>query len=231
MFRQIALTLAVALVAGFAGAALFSASGMGDERTRAYLLDNPDILPQMAQAFESRRAEDTLAEIGDAVFEPFPGAVLGNPQGSKTLVEFSDYACGYCRASVEHVQALIEADPDLRVVVREWPIFEGSQYTAGIALGAAQQGKYDAFHHALYAKGPPTEATIAQAAAEAGVDLQRAQAFAQTPEVQLELQNNMAMAQQLGFSGTPSWVVRGQAIEGAVGQAALAEAIEQAAES
>lgn len=227
-FRRLTVTVLIALVAGFVGSALFSATGWADSRTRSYLLANPDILPQMAQAYERQRASERLAEVGEAVTEPFPGAVLGNPDGAVTLVEFSDYACGYCRVSVEHVNALIEANPDLRVVIREWPIFQGSEYAAGIALGAAKQGKYEAFHKALYARGAPTEASIAAAAEEAGIDLEAAKTFASSPEAAAELAKNMALAQQLGFTGTPSWVVGDQAFEGAVGQEALARAIEQA---
>ncbi len=229
--RQFIVTVLVALTAGFAGSALFSATGWGDEGTRAYLLENPEILPQMAEAYEQQRASEALANVGETVTEPFPGAVLGNPEGSVTLVEFSDYACGYCRASAEHVNALIEENPDLRVVIREWPIFQGSDYAAKIALGAAKQGKYEEFHLALYARGAPTEASVAATADDVGLDLEAARAFAATQEANAELAKNMGLARQLGFTGTPSWVVGDRAFEGAVGQEALARAIEEARES
>ena len=84
---------ALALVFGFAGAAIWSYTGLGDDRTRTYLLANPDILPQMADAYQTQQAEQRLAGIADQVMTPFPGAVIGNPNGSKVLVEFTDYNC------------------------------------------------------------------------------------------------------------------------------------------
>ena len=124
--RNTLLTALMALVFGFLGAAAWSYSGLADNRTRAFLLGNPDLLPQMAQAYEEQEAAKRLAQMGGAVFEPFPGVVLGNPNGKTVLVEFTDYNCPYCEASLKDVNRLIAEDPDLKVVIREWPIFEGS---------------------------------------------------------------------------------------------------------
>lgn len=234
MKRQFGTWIVAALLGvlgGFAGAAIWSSTGMGQADTRAYLVANPDILPEMAEAYERQRSEDRLAGVSQDVKAPFEGAVLGNPNGSVTLVEFTDYACGYCRASAEDVRALIASNPDLRVVMREWPIFEGSDAAARMALAAAKQGRYAAFHDALFAAGSPTEANIAAAAQQAGLDMERAQAFAASEAAEFELTKNMALARQLGFTGTPSWIVGDEVIEGAVGQEALAAAIARAAKS
>ncbi|WP_247713345.1 DsbA family protein [Qipengyuania polymorpha] len=221
-------TVLVALVAGFAGAAAFTYSGLGDANTREYLVSNPDILPEMANAYQTQEARQQLASIKGNVSRPFEGAVLGNPNGSKTLVKFTDYACGYCRATVADVDRLIAADPDLRVVVREWPIFNGSEVSARMGLAAAKQGKYDAFYHALFALGTPTAENVAAAARTAGVDMDVARTYGESDEVTAELARNDAMARQLGFTGTPSWVVGDQVFEGAVGYDRLAQYIEDA---
>lgn len=226
--RRYVLTVILALAGGFAGAALWSASGMADKRTEAFLLGTPDLLPRMAEAYERDQGAARLAEAGGAVTTPFPGAVLGNPQGTVTLVEFTDYACGYCRQSQAIVEQLIARNPDLKVVIREWPIFEGSDQAARMALAAAKQGKYGAFHNGLYAAGRPTEASIARVAAAAGIDMAAARQFAGSQEASFELARNADLAQKLGFSGTPSWVIDGRTIEGAVPEAALQQAIEEA---
>lgn len=223
--RRSILTALLALVAGFAGAALWSLSGLADRQTRAYLVANPDILPQMADALQRAEAQERLAGIKGAVMTPFPGAVLGNPNGTRTLVEFTDYACGYCRQSVAHIKQLVAADPQLKVVVRDWPIFPGSEDAARMSLAAARQGRFAAFHDALFAGGPPTAASIAQAAAKAGLDLDAARAFAASDAATREIERNMAFAERLGFTGTPSWIAGGQVIQGAVGPERLAEAL------
>ena len=120
------ITAAIALLCGFGGAAAFNATGLGDARTKEYLLSNPEILPQMAEAYQRQEAERRLAGIADQVMGEFSGAVLGNPEGSKVLVKFTDYNCGFCRASRPDIDRLIAEDPELKVVIREWPIFRGS---------------------------------------------------------------------------------------------------------
>ena len=224
-WRGLLLTALVALVAGFGGAALFSASGLGQDRTRAYLLANPDILPEMAEAYQRQQRGAALGPVADAVREPFPGAVLGNPNGSRTLVEFTDYGCTFCRRSVADVEALVAADPELRVVIREWPIFDGSEGAARMALAAAKQGRFAAFHRAMFAAGQPSPEAVAEAARSAGLDMARAERDAASPEVDAELATTRDLAQRLGFSGTPSWVAGDEVVEGAVGRDALAEAL------
>ena len=221
-------TALVALVFGFLGAWAFAMSGMGGDATRAWLLAHPEILPEMAEAYQANQAKERLASTGTDVARPFPGAVLGNPEGTVTLVEFSDYGCTFCRQSVEDVKALIAANPDLKVVMREWPIFEGSEVAARMALAAAKQGKYQAFHDAMFAAGPPSAATISRAAQIAGLDMEAARRFGGSSEATVELQKNMDLARRLGFEGTPSWVAGEAAFSGAVGRARLAEALEAA---
>lgn len=223
--RSNLVTALIALVFGFAGAALWSLSGLGDARTRAWLVANAEVLPEMATALQKREAQAKLAEVGGDVTRPFPGAVLGNPQGKRTLVKFTDYGCTYCRASEKDVQRLIAGDPDLRIVIREWPIFEGSEEAARMALAAARQGKYPAFYKAMFAGGQPSPASVTRAAELAGLDLAEARAFASSDAVAAELARNMALARALGFTGTPSWVAQGQILEGAVGYDQLEAAL------
>lgn len=218
-------TALIALVFGFAGAGIWSLSGFGHQQTRNYLISNPDILPEMADAYQSQQSQDQLAQVADDVRAPFPGAVLGNPEGSRTLVKFTDYACGYCRVSVADVERLISEDPELRVVIREWPIFQGSDVPARMALAAAKQGKYAAFHHAMFEMGSPTAENILIAAEEAGLDLDAAREFGASEEATAELAKNQSLARQLGFTGTPSWVAGDNVMEGAVGYNRLSSAL------
>ncbi len=222
------LTALIALTSGFAGAGLWSVSGLGHSQTRSYLLSHPQILPEMAEAYQREEAKGRLANAPDAVKQPFPGAVLGNPDGSRVLVKFTDYGCTYCRQSIAGTDKLISADPELKVVVREWPIFDGSEAAARMALAAAKQGKYAAFYHAMFEQGPPSEATIGRAARIAGLDQAAAEAFAKSDEVTAELDRNMTYARSLQFSGTPSWIAGDEVIEGLVPPERLADALKSA---
>ncbi len=220
--RQSLLTALLALVFGFLGAAIWSYSGLADNRTRSFLLGNPDMLPQMVSAYEAQEAEKRAANIDEDVFVPFPGAVLGNPQGTKVLVEFTDYNCPYCEKSLEDVIRLVADDPALKVVIREWPIFEGSDDASRMALAAAMQGKYRAFHEAMFQIGDPQAAARA-----AGLDMARAAADAASPPVTQEIERNADLARSLGFNGTPAWIAGRKPIGGAVGYDALKAALDE----
>lgn len=221
--------------AGWLAANWFPAVGgsfsRGDRRAiegvvHDYILAHPEIIPAAMDTLQRREDARQLAGVRDAVETPYPGAVLGNPKGTVTLVEFTDYACGYCRRSVQDVQALLKSHPDLKIVVRELPILsEESGAAARMALAAAEQGKYAAFHNAMFASGPPSAASIEAVARSIGLDMAKARAAASSPRITAEVNGNVGFARKLGFSGTPSWVVGDQLISGAVGTDTLARAI------
>lgn len=220
---------------GDPAAALAAAGFDGKQRNaieavvRSYLLAHPEILPEAMQRLESRSAAQRIAALRGDLERPFPGAVLGNPAGRVTLVEFTDFACTFCKASVRELAVLTKAHPDLRVVIRELPILSpASEQAARMALAAARQGRYAAFHQAMFASAPVDERSIAAAAASAGLDLAEARRVADSGEIAGELRRNLAFAGRLGIQGTPAWVVGDRLLSGAVGRDRLEQAIDEA---
>jgi protein-disulfide isomerase len=196
---------------------------------RAYILDHPDVLPEAMERLQARETQARIAPLRGALETPFPGAVLGNPQGKITLVEFTDFACTYCRGSVADLRAVIAANPDVKVVIRELPIIAPeSEPAARVALAAAAQGKYAAYHDAMFAGPRPSKDSITAAAIKAGVDMTAAQSFAGQKGVQQELERNISFARELGINGTPAWVIGGELISGAVGRERLQQAVDTA---
>ena len=227
------LAVPVLLIGGAAGWLLRDpgpADRAGIEKVvREYILAHPEILPEAMENLRRKETAQQLGGIRSDLEKPFPGAVLGNPQGTITLVEFTDFACGYCRQSVADVERLAKDNPDLRIVIRELPILSAeSADAARMALAAAEQGKYPAFHAAMFAAGRPSKETIAAAAKAAGLDPARAAKVAASKAVEAELARNVDLARQLGFSGTPSWVAGDDVLSGAVGFDRLQEAVSDA---
>lgn len=197
-----------------------------EQVVREYILAHPEILPEAIERLRAKENSKQVAAAGDEVFVPFPGAVMGNPAGKTTLVMFTDFACGYCRSSMKDVEALIAEDPDLKVVMRELPIIAPtSPNAARWGLAAAEQGRYPAFHRAMFAAGRTDQASIDAAARAAGLDLDRARRFAADPKVTAEIEANLAFARGLQLEGTPAWVIGDQLMTGAVGKDLLAKAI------
>jgi protein-disulfide isomerase len=219
--------LVVALL-GTLGGWLAARASMG-QIVHDYVLDHPEILPQAMENLRKNEDAKQLAGLRGDVEKPFPGAVLGNPDGTTVLVEFVDYACGYCQRSVADLHELIAENPELKVVIRELPILSPQSFDAArMALAAAEQGKYAAFHDAMFEAGKPDGSTIDAAAQAAGLDLERARKALADPRFDAEIDRNMTLARQLGFQGTPSWVIGDRLLSGAVGKEALAEAISEA---
>jgi protein-disulfide isomerase len=199
---------------------------------RAYILENPEIITEAIGVLQKREATQRLSAAGSKLTEPFPGAEFGNPNGDVTLVEFTDYNCGYCRSSVADVQKLIDSDSNIRVVIREVPILSATSRDAALwALAAAKQGKYKAFHDALFSGGRPDAQSIRAAASKAGMNLAAAEKFARSREAIAEVESNIAIMQQVGFGGTPTFIIGDQILEGAVGLDALKAAVAKARKS
>jgi len=216
--------------------AAIAAAGISDtERAateaiiRAYILDNPEIIPEAVELLQQKQTAERLGNAGDALDTPFPGAQAGNPQGDVTVVKFTDYNCGYCRASMAEVDKLIANDKNVRVVYREMPILAETSKTAALwALAAAKQGKYMQFHEGLFNAGRPTETNIAQVAEQIGLNVAAAQDTITSDEAVQELRQNQAQMQELGFNGTPTFVIGDQLLEGMQQYDALQAAVDKA---
>jgi protein-disulfide isomerase len=185
-----------------------------------YVLANPEIIPQAMQALQDRESGKLVAANRAAITTPFGSAWAGNPDGDVTVVEYFDYNCGYCRASLPMVADLLKRDPNIRIVYRDLPILtESSRTAARASLTAAQQGKFQAFHDALYAAGPVSDATIGTAARKAGL------APTAPAPIDAEIARNLETAAKLGVTGTPSWVIGDRVLSGALPVDELEKAI------
>lgn len=214
---------------------------VSDDRIKALiaetLRDNPELILEALQALEARQAEAEAAAAAAvltnerALLERDPNApVLGNPDGDVTVVEFFDYNCPYCKRAMPEIDALLAQDGQIRLVLREWPILsEGSALAARAALAARKQGKYPEMHDALMTMRGKLEAdTVMRIAGEVGLDLEKLKADMQSPEVEEHIATSMRLADALGFSGTPAFIVGDQLIPGFVEKAQLAEAVASA---
>ena len=176
------------------------------------------------------RGRARVQGVAGGSFEtPYAGAWAGAQNGDVTLVEFFDYACGYCRKSNADVDRLLREDPRLKVVWREWPVLgQDSERAALVSLAAAQAGTYRKFYDAMFAAGRPSPEALARAQQAAGVSAQAVAQIQASPAAGAELARNHQLAQSVGASGTPTFVVGDEVLQGAVGYDALKKAIETA---
>lgn len=197
-----------------------------------YILEHPEIIPQAMERLQQRQMLQAVSAVRGDVERPFAHGWAGSTNPDVTIVEFFDYACGYCRRSLPDLERLLGEDDRLRIVFRELPILSAESETAArVSLAAAQQGRYFDFHRAMYEAGRPSDASIAAASREAGLDAAQVVTARNSAPVSLELQNNLRLAGQLGISGTPVFIVGDQILSGAVGYDRLKQAIDEAREA
>jgi protein-disulfide isomerase len=188
---------------------------------------------------EERAAQDRVTASADIIaaqrqlLERDSNApVLANPDGDVTIVEFFDYNCPYCRRAVPAVEGLIEADPGIRLVYREWPILgEGSVFAARAALAARQQGFYEEFHWALMGmNGRAEERSVLRIAEEVGLDIDQLRADMEAPEVAEHIETSIRLADLLGITGTPTFILGDNLVPGAVEQEVLQRLVDEVRE-
>ena len=218
-----------------------TADGMDEDRIKELVLEaireNPGIVFEAAQLFEKQQqalqaqAAAQVLDTEKATLENDPNApVLGNPDGDVTVVEFFDYNCPYCRRVKPEMEALLAADPNVRVVYREWPILgDGSVFAARAALASRNQGKYEEFHWAMMQlKERAEEASILRTAEDIGLDVAQLRRDMNGPEIEEHIQTSMRLAQSLGFSGTPSFVIGDSLAPGLIQADQMIELVDQA---
>ena len=136
---------------------------------------------------------------------------LGNPKGDLTIVEFIDYQCPYCKKTVPQLAQLAKEDGNIRIILKDWPIFgDVSVDAARLVLASQYQNKYLEAHTALMeASAKLTEANIRDLLTAAGVDVAQATADLQTHQKTIDdlIARNTAQAEAFGFEGTPGFIV------------------------
>lgn len=203
---------------------------------KEYLLREPEVLYEALQelqrrrdATEAERQRELLAEHRATLVASPDDPVLGDPAGDVTLVEFMDYRCGYCRSMAPALRSLLETDRRVRLVIKEFPILGPDSVTAArAALAAKKQGRYAEFHWALLQARDLSEAAILELARRQGLDPERLARDMRSAEVERVVERNRALADALGITGTPSFVIGDALIPGAAPVARLVELIAKA---
>ncbi len=206
-----------------------------EQIVRDYLMREPEVIYEAIQELQQRRAvaeaqkqQQAVEANKGALFSSGKDPILGNPQGDVTLVEFFDYHCGYCRGMVPALRSLVQKDKGLKIVMKEFPVLgPDSLLAARASLAAEKQGRFADFHMALMGAKQLDEASIMGIAKQLGLDLDRLAADMQSESLQDVIDANANLAGELGITGTPSFVIGGKLIPGAVDVAQIESLIAQ----
>lgn len=195
---------------------------------RAYLMDNPEVLVEAMTVLQDRqenqsaaRDQQILTDNAAQIFADPNSWVGGNLDGDITVVEFTDYRCGYCRKAHDEVAELVSSDGNIRFILKEFPILgEQSLLSSQFAISVRQLYGDDAYktaHDALITlRGDATPETLARLAADLGHDASAIAEQMKKPEVMAIIEANHALATTMEINGTPTFVINGTLLRGYV---------------
>jgi protein-disulfide isomerase len=168
------------------------------------------------QAEDSRDRDERVAARLDALANNPASPVLANPKGDITIVEFFDYTCPYCKVAEPRLMRLVDGDKRVKLVTKEFPILTRvSMVASRMALAAAKQGKYRAFHLAMMRReGMWNDADVLETAKAVGVDVNRARRDMAAPDVTEEIIANFNLARGLRVYQTPAYIVGNHLVTG-----------------
>ncbi len=197
-------------------------------QVRSYLLQNPEVIFEAVAAFESRNAEAqadmdraVLDANADALFHNPNSWVGGNPEGDVSLVAFIDYRCGFCKRAHDELEAILEGDDGLRLIVKEFPILgPESELSSRFAIAALQLGG-DEVYATVYDQLMRHEEAVTldyldTLARDVGLEMETVAEAMDSDQVSEVIASNYALAQRLQISGTPTFVLEDEMIRGYV---------------
>lgn len=191
------------------------------------LLDKePELVMKAAQKFQEqqqmaqqKQASASIKDNGDALYKNKDDAVVGNPKGDITIVEFFDYSCGYCKRVHPTVTQLRNEDKNIRYVYKQYPILgPGSLLASQAAVAAQLQGKFEPMHEALITNREQlTEDKLdGIAAGIKGLDVAKLKADMKGEEVKRRINASLELGRKVGVNGTPGFVIKDQLYPGAM---------------
>ncbi|MDD2868208.1 DsbA family protein [Neomegalonema sp.] len=242
--------LAASLFAAVSGLALFGGAPPAEaldeaektalhEEIRSFLRANPEVVIEALQAYDARqRAEAAsletklLADNADALYFDKHSHVRGNPEGDVTLVEFLDYRCGFCKRAHSKILDIVEADGNIRYVIKEFPILGPQSVVAAKATLASiglDEDKTSALQDLLMTHdGELDDASILDLAKQAGLDPAKLTPAMADPRIEDFITLNYRLARTLDINGTPAFAIGSTLLRGDLPAPDILAAIEQA---
>jgi protein-disulfide isomerase len=225
----------------FSLAVLFGAVALGmapgrnnDTAIHDYLMAHPTILVDMSnkmqadqQAAEDAGRQRAVDKLGlKAFFDPRVAFVTGPADAKTTLIEFFDYNCPFCRASIPALQKFYNTHKNTaRFAFIDLPIKGPNSIVAARAAIAArkQSGKYLKFHFALMnEENLVTDQIVYDDARKAGLDVDKLKKDMANKSVDAEIAAAHALSTASKVDGTPAFIINGRMREGALNDSVLA---------
>lgn len=218
--RVLAIILALAMVGSLAAGVILSSLGGGSASSAPEAEQSGS-----SSAFDNpREAED---DIGLARRTADDVTAMGDVDAPLVLIEYADYRCPYCGVfNRDTLPVIVEEYVEtgkIRIEWRDLPLFGEQSTDAAVAARAAgKQDRFWEYHDAVYADAPErghlevTQDKLLAWAEEVDVpDMEQFEDDLDDPQLLELVRADAREGQQVGATGTPTFVIGHEAIAGA----------------
>lgn len=210
----------VALIVSIASLAMCLTCKKND--VAAALKANPEMVIDAMQAYEDQQrenaiklVEENLAKNADALYARADDGIIGNPEGTKVLVEFFDFSCGFCHRVHPAIKEIVANNPDVKVVAKPMTFLSpASKYAAKVALAAAEQGKFAEVYNALFEfEGRLSESKIDELVSGLGLDMEKIKTDMNSQKVEKTLSDTADLAAKISVTGVPTMIFNNKILQ------------------
>ncbi|MFZ1813030.1 MAG: DsbA family protein [Rhizobiaceae bacterium] len=231
-------TAGLAALAAVTATSLPAHAFSDEERTeieaiiKDYLLSNPKLMLEVQTALERAQEEEkrvsqaqTLSDMKEQIYNSDHQVEIGDPKAAITVVEFFDYNCGFCQRALSDMNRFVEQDKSIRFILKEFPVLGEASLEAhkiSQAFNRLMPEKSAEFHQLLLSAPGRKDGKVAlDLAVSLGADRDAVKAESEKKEIIDGFREVYQLADGLGITGTPSYVIGDEVVFGAVGFDAL----------
>ena len=191
--------------------------------------DNPEVIIESIQAYQQEQQQERQASQKETLqqFKNNPQEQIGeSPTFGSTdkkivLFEFSDFQCPFCAKVQKNLKEFMDKHEDrVTLVFKHLPltrIHPQAIPAAKAAWAAQQQGRFWEYHDALFEQQDKLEEQLyIDIANNLGLDIDKFNGNRQSQEAIASIETDFKLAQKIGISGTPFFVMNGETFSGAV---------------
>ncbi len=164
------------------------------------LVGQPDDSTSSKDGKKKEKKEYPYIAVGDA-------PTKGDDDAPLTLIEFSDFTCGFCSAAAKVMGQLAKSyKGKIRIAFKNFPLSQGNYSIAQAALAAHQQGKFWEFHDLVFANQKKVDRqSLIQHAQALELDIALFKQTMDSPATKAQVESDQKQGRALGLQGTPSF--------------------------
>ncbi len=190
--------------------------------TSAIFLKAKQINQKKAKTNYSKLMNNKLSQEKITTINGINNYWLGTSTPQITIVEFADFACTYCKSSYSKIREIsINNKDDIKFIFRDYPInTETSLLLANAARCAGEQDLFWEAHDKLFQnQGVREKKDIKNLMKTIGVKEKQFNNCFDNQKYLNDIKKDISDGQKLGISGTPTWFINGNIIQGDIPQA------------